>query len=68
MDQRFIDLYDRYTHEPLDRRVFLARLAELTGSIAAALALVPMLETNQAHAAMVPDGDQRLDTSRITYK
>jgi carboxymethylenebutenolidase len=67
MDQRIIDLYDEYTHAPLDRRVFLARLAQLTGSTAAALALVPLLEANQARAAIVPPEDQRLDTSRVTY-
>jgi carboxymethylenebutenolidase len=54
MDQRIIDLYDEYTHAPLERRVFLARLAQLTGSAAAAMALVPLLEANQAHAALVP--------------
>jgi len=67
MDQRIIDLYDRYTHEPLDRRVFLARLAELTGSAAAALALVPLLEANQARAAMVAGDDGRLETTRVRY-
>jgi len=46
IDQHIIDLYDEYTHAPLDRRVFLARLAQLTGSTAAALALVPLLEAN----------------------
>lgn len=67
MDQRIIDLYDRYTHESLDRREFLTRLAALTGSVAAALALVPLLESNRAHAAMVPGDDARLDASRVTY-
>lgn len=67
MDQKIIDLYDEYTHAPLDRRVFLARLAQLTGSTAAALALVPLLEANQAHAAIVPPEDQRLETGRTTY-
>lgn len=67
MDQRIIDLYDRYTHEPLDRRVFLARLAEMTGSLAGALALVPLLEANQAHAAMTAPDDAKLDTSRTSY-
>jgi carboxymethylenebutenolidase len=67
MDQRIIDLYDEYTHAPLDRRVFLARLAKLTGSAAAAAALVPLLEANQARAAIVSPEDQRLDTGRITY-
>lgn len=67
MDQKIIDLYDRYTHEPLDRRVFLARLAELTGSIAVALALVPLLESNRAQAAIVPGNDSRLEAARTSY-
>jgi carboxymethylenebutenolidase len=67
MDQQIIDLYDEYTHTPLDRREFLARLARLTGSTAAALALVPLLEANQARAALVAPEDARLETSRSTY-
>jgi carboxymethylenebutenolidase len=67
MDQKIIDLYDEYTHAPLDRRVFLARLAQLTGSTAAAIALVPLLEANQARAALVSPEDQRLETSRTAY-
>ncbi len=67
MDQQIIDLYDEYTHAPLDRRVFLTRLAELTGSAAAALVLVPLLEANQARAAVVSPEDQRLETGRTTY-
>ena len=67
MDQKIIELYDEYTHAPLERRVFLARLARLTGSAAAALAVVPFLESNYARAAMVPADDPRLDTGRVTY-
>ena len=67
LEQKIIDLYDEYTHAPPDRRVFLARLAQLTGSTAAALALVPLLEANQARAAIVSPEDQRLETSRMTY-
>jgi carboxymethylenebutenolidase len=67
MDQRIIDLYDEYTHAPLARRVFLARLAKLTGSTAAAAALVPFLEANQTRAAIVPPEDQRIETGRTTY-
>ena len=67
MDQKIIDLYDEYTHAPLDRRVFLARLAQLTGSTAAAIALVPLLEASQARAAQVSPEDPRLETSRTTY-
>ena len=34
MDQRIIDLYDEYTHAPLERRVFIKRLTALAGSTA----------------------------------
>jgi carboxymethylenebutenolidase len=47
--------------------VFLARLAQLTGSTAAAMALVPLLEANQARAALVSPEDQRLETGRTSY-
>ncbi|HXH10257.1 MAG TPA: dienelactone hydrolase family protein [Alphaproteobacteria bacterium] len=67
IDQKIIDLYDEYTHAPLDRRVFLARLAQLTGSTAAAAALVPLLEANQASAALISPDDQRLESGRLTY-
>ena len=45
MDQKLIDLYDEYTHESLDRREFLRRLSILTGSTAAAIALLPLKKT-----------------------
>ena len=66
MDQKIIDLYDEYTHAPLDRHVFLARLAQLTGSTAAAMAMVSLLEANQARAALVAPDDQRLEARRMT--
>ena len=67
MNQRLIDLYDEYTHGSIDRRVFLARLAQLTGGAAAAVALVPMLQANQARAALVPPSDPRLETDQVFY-
>jgi carboxymethylenebutenolidase len=66
MDQRIINLYDEYTHKPLGRQEFLRRLAMLAGSTAAAMALLPLIEVNQAHAAITPDDD--LFTERVTYK
>ena len=65
MDQRIINLYDEYTHKPLTRNEFLHRLITLTGSTAAAMAILPMIEVNQAHAFVTPDED--LFTERITY-
>ncbi len=65
MDQRIINLYDEYTHKPLSRNEFLKRLAVLAGSTAAAMAILPMIEVNYAHAAVTPEDD--LFTERITY-
>jgi carboxymethylenebutenolidase len=66
MDQRIIDLYDEYTHAPLDRRVFLERLATLAGGTAAALAVLPLLE-NRAVAAVVEPNDARVAATNITF-
>jgi carboxymethylenebutenolidase len=65
MDQRIINLYDEYTHKPLSRSEFLQRLVLLTGSTAAAMSILPLIEVNQANAAITPDDD--LFTERISY-
>jgi len=65
MDQRIINLYDEYTHAPLTRGEFLRRLALITGSITAALTILPMIEVNAANANITTDDD--LFTERITY-
>jgi carboxymethylenebutenolidase len=44
MDRVILDLFHEYRHEPMPRRVFLERLAELAGGAAAALTLLPLLE------------------------
>src|SRR4051812_19170584 len=67
MDKKFIDLYDEYTHAPLDRRDFISRLTVLAGSTAAASALLPLLENNYALAQVVAPADARLETSRVTW-
>jgi len=68
MDQRIIDLYDRFTHGGMNRRQFLDRLAEVAGSTAAAVALLPMLQNNYAQAAIVPADDARLVTERLAFE
>ena len=67
MDQQIIDLYDEYTHKPLSREEFLKRLSMLTGSMTAALAILPSIEVNYAHAATVSDQDDRVISERVTY-
>ncbi|GHN01611.1 carboxymethylenebutenolidase [Cytophagales bacterium WSM2-2] len=67
MDQRIINLYDEYTHKPLTREVFLKKLITLTGSTAAAMAVLPLIEVNYANAQTISQEDSRLFTERITY-
>jgi len=68
MDQRIINLYDRFTHGGMTRRVFLDRLSELAGAAAAAAALLPLLQNDYAQAAIVPADDGRLATERLAYE
>ncbi len=68
MDQKIINLYDEYTHKPLSREVFLKKLAMITGSMAMALTLVPLLENNKAKAATIAEDDDDLDTETIAYE
>jgi carboxymethylenebutenolidase len=65
--QEMIKLYDDYTHLTLDRRDFMQKLKNLTGSAAAAAAIAPMLAANQARAAIVPEDDPRLKGETITW-
>ncbi|WP_066838806.1 dienelactone hydrolase family protein [Rufibacter ruber] len=65
MDQRIINLFDEYTHVPLSRKEFISRLVKLMGSLTLALALLPQLENNYAHAATVVAKD--LKAEDITY-
>lgn len=67
MDQRIINLFDEYTHKPLRREEFMIRLTRLTGSTAAALAVLPLLEVNYAKAATIENQDDRLVTETVTY-
>jgi carboxymethylenebutenolidase len=66
MNQSVINLYDEYTHKPLSRQEFMRRLIMLTGSVTAAMSILPLLEVNYANAAVTKTED--LFTERITYK
>ena len=67
MDQKIIDLFDKYTHGQMDRRDFLERLTKLAGSTAAAMAVLPLLQSDWAQAAIVDPNDARLATERVTF-
>lgn len=64
--QQAIDLYDRFTHEGMPRRDFMARMVALAGSVAAAEALIGAIAASPAAAAVVPANDPRLRTATLT--
>lgn len=65
LDRRIVELYDEYTHKPLDRRVFFNRLMALAGSAAAAEAALALLEPNYAHAQQIAPDDARIAAERL---
>jgi carboxymethylenebutenolidase len=67
MDQRIIELYDRFTHGQLGRREFMDRLATMAGSVAAGAAMLPLLSNDYARAAQVAEDDKRLDIITTGY-
>jgi len=67
MDQKYINLFDRFTHGGMNRREFMEKLTILAGSTTAATAILPILENNYAHADILPEGDQRIVSEPLTY-
>ena len=65
MNQEIINLYDEYTHAPLTRSEFIRRLVLLTGSITAAMSVLPLIEVNAANMSVTSDED--LFTERVSY-
>jgi len=67
MDQRVIDLYNTYIHGSMPRRDFLQRLAGIVGGVAAATALLPLIECNYANAEQVKPDHADLETGYASY-
>ncbi len=67
MDQRIIDLYNAYVHSAMTRRAFMARLATLAGGVAAAAALLPLLEGTAEQAAVLDPDERRTAAARVSY-
>ena len=64
--QQAIELYDRFTHDGMDRRDFFARMTLIAGSAAAATSLIATIAASPA-AAIVPADDPRLTTRTMTF-
>jgi carboxymethylenebutenolidase len=60
--QEAICLYDRFTHDGMERRVFMAQMARLAGSLAAAEILIAGIAASPAAATIVAENDPRLTT------
>lgn len=60
--QQAIDLYDRFTHEGMERRMFMAGMIKLAGSAAAAEMLIAGIAASPAAAALTTNSDPRLLT------
>jgi carboxymethylenebutenolidase len=64
--QRAIRLYDRFTHDGMERRAFMAEMVKIAGSVAAAEMLIAGIAASPAAAAIVPENDRRLTTRTQT--
>ncbi len=58
--QQAILLYDRFTHDGMERRAFMGEMVKLAGSVAAAELLIAGIAASPASAAIVPEDDKRL--------
>lgn len=63
---RAIALYDRFTHDGMERRAFMAEMVKIAGSLAAAELLIAGIAASPAAATVVPEDDKRLTTRMQT--
>jgi len=64
--QQAILLYDRFTHEGMERRTVMAEMARIAGGVAAAELLIAGIAASPAAAAQVATDDPRLTTRTQT--
>jgi carboxymethylenebutenolidase len=62
-----IALYDRYTHDGMDRRAFMTEMTRIAGSTAAASALLAGISADPAAAAGVPDNHPQIVGRRMRW-
>lgn len=62
-----IALYDRFTHETLDRRAFMAELTRLAGSAAAANALLLSIAACSSVPPMTAEGEGTIVTQTLEW-
>lgn len=67
IDRRATELYNQYTQKEISRRQFLEKLAVVVGGVAAAYAVLPMLENNMAQAEIIAEADARLIAQKVQF-
>jgi carboxymethylenebutenolidase len=60
--QRAINLYDRFTHEGMERRAFMAEMVKLAGSVAAAELSIAGIAASPAAASITSQSNPRIFT------
>ena len=66
VERAAIALYDRFTHEGMDRRVFMAELTRIAGGAAAASALLGSIACQAQATPQVAPDDGRIRTQPLT--
>jgi carboxymethylenebutenolidase len=67
MKEEAVQLYAQYLAKAIDRRRFLEKLTVLAGGVAAAYALLPILEKGEALAALTAADDSRLQVGSVQF-
>jgi carboxymethylenebutenolidase len=68
VERAAIALHDRFTHEGLDRRAFMAELTRLAGGAAAATALLSSIACQAAAAPQVAADDGRIRSQLLEWE
>ena len=68
IERAAIALYDRFTHEGMDRRVFMAELTRIAGGAAAASALLGSVAASAEAAPQVAADDPRIRTRTLEWE
>ncbi len=69
ISQAMIELYDRFTHDQgMSRRDLMADLVRLTGSAAAAAAVLPLISARADAASRTSPTDERLEIDTMRYQ
>jgi carboxymethylenebutenolidase len=63
-----LKLFDQYIHGGISRRAFLDRATPFAAGGTTAAGILASLSPNYAWAQQVPENDERIETSRVTYE